>query len=145
MSSLSHLTKVNDLCLFVRDFKGSLKFYTEVFGFQVKRLQPDPDNANYVEFEFQGTSVTMWDKKGVLTVLPDEVLGGEGHHFMIAVKVPHIDIVDAIHEELTCNGATCISQPKTYEFGSRAAYYQDLEKNIWEVFAWVEGNGPGLL
>ena len=48
-------------------------------------------------------------------------------------------------KELTANGVECIQQPTTYEFGSRAAYFLDYEKNIWEVFAWKEGNGPGLL
>lgn len=63
MSKLDKLTKLNDICLFVKDFQGALKFYTEKFGFQVKRLQPTPENANYAEFEFHGTAVTLWDKK----------------------------------------------------------------------------------
>ena len=50
MSKLDKLTKLNDICLFVKDFQGALKFYTEKFGFQVKRLQPTPENANYAEF-----------------------------------------------------------------------------------------------
>ena len=55
MSKLEMLTKLNDICLFVKDFQGALKFYTEKFGFKVKRLQPDPEHANYAEFEFHGT------------------------------------------------------------------------------------------
>ena len=92
MSSLEKLTKLNDICLFVDDFWGSLNYYVEKFGFRVIRLQPDPEHANYI-----------------------------------------------------ANGVECIQQPTTYEFGSRAAYFLDYEKNIWEVFAWKEGNGPGLL
>lgn len=145
MSSLKKLTKLNDICLFVHDFKGSLEHYTKGFGFQVKRLQPNAENANYVEFDFNGTTVTMWDIAGVKACVDETYLGGEGHHFMLAVKVPHIKDVDAIYEELTENGVTCIAPPKTFEFGSRAAYFTDLEGNIWEVFAWLEGNGPGLL
>ena len=64
---------------------------------------------------------------------------------MLAVKVPQTDDVDAIYEELVSNGAKCIAPPRTFEFGSRAAYFADFEGNIWEVFAWLEGNGPGLL
>ena len=99
MSSLEKLTKLNDICLFVDDFWGSLNYYVEKFG----------------------------------------------HHFMLAVKVPALADVDAIYQELIANGVECIQQPTTYEFGSRAAYFLDYEKNIWEVFAWKEGNGPGLL
>lgn len=145
MQPLEKLAKINDICLYVNDFKGSLNFYTNKFGFTVKRLQPNPENPNYVEFEFQGSSVTMWDKKGVCEVLDEKYLGGEGHHFMIAVKVPKEEDVDAIHAELTSRGVVCISPPTVYPFGSKAVYYQDHERNIWEVFAWMEGNGPGLL
>ena len=145
MSSLQKLTKVNDICLFVKDFQGSLKFYTEKFGFKVKRLQPDPEHANYAEFEFQGTSVTLWDKKGLCEVVDHTYIDGEGHHFMIAVKVPALKDVDDIYDELTANGVNCIKEPTTFEFGSRAAYFLDFEGNVWEVFAWEEGNGPGLI
>jgi uncharacterized glyoxalase superfamily protein PhnB len=64
---------------------------------------------------------------------------------MIAVKVPAIQDVDDIAKELIDNGVNCIKEPYTYVFGSRAAYFQDFEGNVWEVFAWEEGNGPGLL
>ena len=145
MSSLDKLTKLNDICLFVDDFRGSLDFYVNKFGFRIKRLQPDPEHANYVEFDFHGTAVTMWQVDGVIQAMGDEHLGPYGHHFMIAVKVPELADVDAIYEELTANGVECFQKPTTYEFGSRAAYFLDYEKNVWEVFAWVEGNGPGLL
>ena len=69
MSSLQKLRKLNDICLFVDDFKGSLNFYVEKFGFKVVRLQPDPEHANYAEFEFNGTSVTLWQKDGVIEAM----------------------------------------------------------------------------
>ena len=145
MSSLQKLRKLNDICLFVDDFKGSLNFYVEKFGFKVVRLQPAPENANYAEFEFNGTSVTLWQKDGVIEAMGNEHLGEYGHHFMIAVKVPEMKDVDDIYEELTANGVECFQKPTTYPFGSRAAYFLDYEKNVWEVFAWEEGNGPGIL
>lgn len=145
MSELSKLTRINDICLFVRDFQGSLKFYTEKFGFKVKRLQPDETNPNYAEFDFHGTSVTLWHTEGLFQVVDRKHIEGDGHHFMIAVKVPEVQDVDKIHAELIQNGVSCIGEPRTFEFGSRAAYYQDFENNVWEVFAWEEGNGPGLL
>ena len=60
MSSLEKLTKLNDICLFVDDFWGSLNYYVEKFGFRIIRLQPDPEHANYAEFDFNGTGVTLW-------------------------------------------------------------------------------------
>lgn len=145
MSKLSMLTKINDICLYVNDFQGSLNFYKEKFGFKVKRFQPNEENANYVEFDFHGTSITLWDKKGVCEILESKYLDVIGHHFMIAVKVSTLEDVDDISNELISNGVTCIKKPTTFEFGSRAAYFLDFEKNIWEVFSWEKSDGPGLL
>lgn len=145
MCKLEQLTKINDICLFVKDFRGALQFYTEKFGFKVKRLQPDAEHANYAEFEFHGTAITLWDKSGLCEVIDRKYIDGDGHHFMIAVKVSAMQDVDDIARELIGNGVKCIKEPYTYGFGSRAAYFQDFEGNVWEVFAWEEGNGPGLL
>jgi len=145
MSALEKLTTLNDICLYVKDFDACLRYYTEKFGFRVKRLQPDAEHANYVEFEFHGTGVTMWQIDGVLALLDRDMLGPLGHHYMIAVKVPKLSDVDEIASELIGRGVKCLRMPETYPFGSRAAYFADYEENIWEVFAWEEGNGPGLL
>lgn len=136
---LQLLTKLNDICLFVRDFEKSVQFYTEKMGFEIIRRQP-----GYVEFDFAGTSVTLWDEEGVYTAIPKEELGAQGHHFMIAVRVPELEDVDDICYELCKRGVHCIARPKTFEWGSRAAYFKDNNENIWEVFAWEEGLGPGL-
>jgi catechol 2,3-dioxygenase-like lactoylglutathione lyase family enzyme len=145
MSALDRITKINDICLFVRDFEGSLKFYKEKFGFKPKRLQPDEENANYVEFDFAGTTVTLWARSGLYDIIDSKYVEGAGHPFMIAVKLPALADVDAIHGEFTERGVTCIKAPETYGFGSRAAYYLDYEENVWEFFAWESGDGPGLL
>lgn len=144
-NSLEKLRRINDICFYVKDFKGSLKFFTEKFGFEVKRLQPTPETANYAEFDFQGTTFSMWERSAVCGVLDEKHLGGEGHNFMIAIKVPSLEDVDNIYKELTGRGVECIRTPQTYPFGARASYYLDNERNIWEVFAWVDANGPGLL
>jgi len=139
-ADLSLLRKINDLCLFVPDIEEAVEFYTEKMGFEIIRRQP-----GYVQFDFQGTSLTMWQEDGVYRAVKKEYLGGEGNHFMIAIKVPTLEDVDNLHEELVSRGVECISEPETYPFGSRAVYFRDINKNIWEVFAWVEGDGPGLL
>jgi predicted enzyme related to lactoylglutathione lyase len=144
-SILSKIDRVNDICLFVEDFKGSVEFFTKQFGLKLKRLQPDGIDPNYGEFDFKGTTVTLWDKKGVTGVIDRKYIDGGGHHFMIAVRVPEVSDVDAIHGELVRRGVVSIKAPETYEFGSRAAYVLDHEKNVWEIFAWIKDNGPGLL
>lgn len=137
---LEKLTQLNDICLFVDDLAACEAFYTEKLDFTVKRVQP-----GYREFEFQGTSVTMWERTGVFAAMPEEALGPKGHRFMLAVRVPTNAEVDEIWEELMKRGVPAVTPPKTYPWGARAAYFTDPEGNIWEVFAWEEGLGPGLL
>lgn len=134
------LKKLNDICLFVQNFEESVLFYTEKMRFEIIRRQP-----GYVEFDFVGTSVTLWNEEGVYAAIGKEELGGPGHHFMLAVRVPQLEDVDDIISDLESRGVKIISRPRTYAWGSRAAYFKDNSENIWEVFAWEEGPGPGLL
>lgn len=134
------LTKLNDICLFVDDLEETAAFYTTKLGFAVRRRQP-----GYIEFEFRGTSVTLWENRGVSAAIPESDRGGDGHHFMLAVRVPHLENVDMIASTLKQRGVVFISEPQTYPWGARAAYFKDNNGNIWEIFAWQEGDGPGLL
>ncbi|MDR1965539.1 MAG: VOC family protein, partial [Synergistaceae bacterium] len=124
MGALDGLNKLNDICLFVSDFQGSLKFFTEKFGFRIKRLQPDAERANYAEFDFQGASVTMWEKSGgVYEAIGERYVEGPGHPFMIAIRVPEAGDVDEIYRELGSRGVECLLPPTTFPFGARASYY----------------------
>ncbi len=138
--ALEMLTKLNDICIFVSNIERSVKFYTQKLGFKIKRRQP-----GYVEFNFQGTSVTLWQANGVQQAIPSEHLGENGHHFMLAVRVPTMNDVDRIWKELSKKGVDFISLPETYLWGARAIYFKDIEGNIWEVFAWEKDEGPGLI
>ncbi|MBS4208207.1 VOC family protein [Bacillus sp. FJAT-50079] len=140
MADLNMLTKLNDICFYVPDLEEAVQFYTEKMGFEIRRRQP-----GYVEFLFQGTSLSLWQVDGVYHAVKKEHLGAIGHHFMMAINVPTIKDVDELHEELIGRGVECIAPPKTFPFGARAVYFKDIIGNIWEVFAWVEGNGPGIL
>lgn len=143
---LDELNKLNDICLFVDDFKAALTFFTEVFGFKVKRLQPTPEDANYAEFEFRSASVTIWERAAVeRDAIPAEFLGPKGHPYMLAIRVPTVEDVTAIHDELKSRGVIVAREPVDYDFGTRATYLLDCEENIWEVFAWFADDGPGLL
>ena len=132
--ALDKLAKINDICLFVKDFEGSIEFFTEKFD--LKRLPPDSDNIHYARFNFLGTILTLWDKRHVCEVIDHKYIDGEGHHFMIAIQVPGTRDVDDIHSALTARGVVCVKPPEDYSFGTRSAYFLDHEKNIWEVFAW---------
>lgn len=140
MGNLKQMTKINDICLYADDFEMMKKFYVEMFDFEIIRCQPDPSLPNYIEFDFQGTSLTLWEKTGVLKVLKEEDLGSNGHHFMLAIRVPETRDVDEIYDILIKRGVHCLKEPKSYPFLCRAAYFQDPEQNIWEVFAYLNEN-----
>lgn len=118
------LNKINDICLYVDEFQATVKFYQEVFGFKLKRLQPGPalKESNYAEFDFDGTSITLWEKSSVQrdTVLVDYLGERNSFNFMIAIRVEEIDDVDEMFAFVTEKGAKSISRPKNYDFGSRA-------------------------
>lgn len=141
------VVRLNDICIFVKDFWGSYEYYTKVFGLKPKRYQPDKENATYVEFEFQDSTVTMWEKSAVIRdAIPAEYLGDEtSHNYMVAIKLSTVEEVTKMYKELKERGAKVIKAPVDYEFGTRAVYLQDHENNIWEIFAWFEGDGPGLV
>lgn len=145
MSALDKIKRINDICLYVEHFNESRKFFEEKFGFKVKRLQPDEQNANYCEFSFADTTVSMWERGAVRDLLGGEYIDGGGHPFMIAIRLESLSDVDDVYDEFSKRGVKCIKPPVTYDFGARSAYFLDYENNIWEMFAWEEGLGPGLL
>ena len=64
---------------------------------------------------------------------------------MVAIRLESLSDVDDVYDELLIRGVKCIKPPVTYGFGARSAYFLEYENNIWEMFAWQEGLGPGLL
>lgn len=151
---LGKLANLNDICLFVQDMDKSIDFYQNKLNFRIIRQQPvytdefgnplEEEMIGYVEFDFNGTNLTLWRETGVYRALKKEFLGEKGNHFMLAVKVDSFQEVDDICSELVKNGVELLTEAITYEWGSRAVYFKDPDNNIWEVFAWQEGSGPGL-
>ncbi|GEM_PF-622520 len=150
MSYKDKLDNINGICFFPRDFEASRKFFEEVWGFKPRRVQPPSaetgDAVSYVDYAFRGTVIALWDRKEAGPILGEQAISGEGHNYMTAVKLNKVEDIDAVYEEFTAKGVVCISKPETFSFGSRAAYFLDNEKNIWEFFAWCEGgDGPALV
>ena len=146
MSAVEKLDNIEAICFFPKDFDGSRKFFEEKWGFRPKRIQPTVENPNFIEYSFRGATIAIWARDAVAEIMGEENLMDEAHNFMAAIKVPRVEDVDEIYEDFTAKGVVCISKPETFGFGSRAAYFLDYERNIWEIFAWVEGgDGPALV
>ena len=153
MSYKDKIDNIEAICLFPRDFEASRRFYEDVFGFQPKRIQkdgvdPTVENPNFIEYQFHGATFALWARDAVADIMGEENLNAPvaAHNFMTAVRLKRVDEVDELYEEFKKRGVQCLSKPTTYHFGSRAAYYQDLEGNIWEFYAWCDGkDGPSLV
>lgn len=147
------IDNIEAICLFPKDFAASRKFYEEVFGFQPKRIQkdgvdPTVQNPNFIEYQFHGATFALWSRDAVRDIMGENNLNepSSAHNFMTAVRLHNLEDVDLIYEEFVKRGVKCLSKPTTYHFGSRAAYYQDIEGNIWEFYAWCNGkDGPSLV
>ena len=146
-SSFIPTAKINDICFFSSDFFKSLEYFQQVFGFKVKRAQPDSIHPTYIEFEFSGTPITIWNRTNVISdAIPERFLGPPGTpNLRTAIKLDTPEQVTETFNRLKDRGAKVACEPKDFHFGSRACYLLDYEDNIWEIFAWFEGNGPGLL
>ena len=153
MSYKDKIDNIEAICLFPKNFEESRKYYETVFGFEPKRIQnegvdPTVENPNFIEYEFAGASFALWAKDATAEIMGDDNL--KEHvvpaNFMIAIKVDTPEDVDLVHKGLTENGVKCLSEPTNYHFGSRAAYYQDIEHNVWEIYTWLDGkDGPSLV
>ena len=153
MSYQDKIDNIEAICLFPKDFEASRRFYEDVFGFQPKRIQkdgvdPTVENPNFIEYQFHGATFALWARDAVADIMGEENLKAPvmAHNFMIAVRVKNVDDVDLVHKGFMERGVKCLSVPTTHHFGSRAAYYQDIEGNIWEIYAWCDGkDGPSLV
>lgn len=132
---LQQLLKMNDICLFVKDFDRAVKFYTEVFGMECTFLRRGPTHGDYAMFRFCGTELTLWSRDGINEILGEDFLHGTGGCFMIAIRVAEHKNVDELAELLIARGAKCLKAPETYPLGFRACYFTDCENYVWEIFS----------
>lgn len=101
---LQQLLKMNDICLFVKDFDRAVKFYTEVFGMECTFLRRGPTYGDYAMFRFCGTELTLWSRDGINEILGEDFLHGTGGCFMIAIRVAEHKNVDELAELLIARG-----------------------------------------
>ena len=132
---LNQLRQINDICLFVKDFDQTVKFYTEVFGMKCLSIRRGPTHGSYAEFSFCGTELTLWSRDGIEEILGKDFFCGNGGCFMIAIRLAEQKDVDALSALLLSRGAVCLKKPETYPFGFRACYFADCENNVWEIFS----------
>lgn len=111
-------------CLLVDDFDRSLNFYKNTLGLTVKS-----QDGKFADFEFGNTSIAIFEKSGATAMFPVKYMG-KGGGVVLAVQV---DNFDEVIKELKSKQVEIFEGPKTTEWGQTVLYFQDPDKNIWEV------------
>lgn len=132
MASVFGEARVSDFALFVPDLDRSVAFYTDVFGLEVHRR-----DIGFVELSAGGMTLALWETADAEASLGLERIPQSGYHVMIALHVETVAEVDGISATLKARGVRFLDGPKTYAWNAHAAYFQDPDANMWEVYTWV--------
>ena len=116
--------------LLVDDYRGMLRFYSEVMGFAV-RLEAPPDDPGYAEFESEPAVLSIY-KRGLMN---DAVRGGVMSAAGDAsVLIFEVESVDDEVRRLTGLGVEMVTQPHNQEaWVLRVAHLRDPEGNLIEL------------
>lgn len=122
--------QINNVLLFVHDLKQSLAFYHDKLGLAIKTQE-----EGYVEFQLEGAILGLVAlQEGAKMISEEAVIGSRGtaRAFSLAATV---EDVDKVFKTLSKNGVKFIKEPFTQSWGQRTAYFEDPDKNIWEIHA----------
>lgn len=122
---------INMLGIITNNIQIMKQFYSEVLGFEVLIEMDD-----YVEFKNDGVRFALSTTSVMKKITADSSYDQEkkGQSLELAFKVDTEAEVDSTIKALLEKGAHIIMEPKTMEWGQRAAFFADPDGNIHEVF-----------
>lgn len=123
--------KLDGIGLFVDDMKTMIKFYRDVFGFEIKEAE-DAVNVYLIK---DGTLFMLYERKNFekMTSRKYEYLKGLNGHFEIALYVDTFEEVDIEFAKAVSKGATPVLEPTDEPWGQRTCYIADPEGNLIEI------------
>jgi uncharacterized protein len=129
---LAGLNRITDIALFVSDLPRAIAFYRDLMDLELKRL-----HTGFAEFWMEGTILALWEEADVQRALDFADAPRCGPHAMIAIRMDTAAAVDAVHAELAARGVVFRSPPNTYPWQAHAAYFNDPDDNLWEIYCWI--------
>jgi catechol 2,3-dioxygenase-like lactoylglutathione lyase family enzyme len=130
---------VTGCCFLVGDLERSVAFYTERVGFELARKAP-----GFAQYRPQGgVHVSTWETAHFCgaTGLPGAV-PRRLNKAMGGLLVASASDVEAAYEQLRGRGVAFPKPPMLYEWNAYAAYFQDPDGNVWEIYCWGAGGPP---
>jgi len=111
-------------CLLVNSFEKSLSFYRDTLGLEINLT----DNK-FADFKLEGTSLAIFEKESATSMFPKEYIGNGGG-IVLGFQVEN---VEKICKVLESKGIKIFEGPKKTPWVQTVAYFNDPDKNIWEI------------
>lgn len=128
--------KLDGIGIFVNDMGKMIRFYRDVFGFEIKEAE-NTDNVYLIK---DGTLFMLYERKNfeVMTSRKYEYVNGFNGHFEIALYVDTFEEVDEAYNKVIALGATSVLEPTTEPWGQRTCFIADPEGNLIEIGSFNE-------
>jgi catechol 2,3-dioxygenase-like lactoylglutathione lyase family enzyme len=94
-------------------------------------------DTGFAEFWMEGAILALWEEADVRRALDFADAPRRGPHAMIAIRLDSAAAVDAACAALVARGVLFRSPPKTYPWQAYAAYFNDPDDNLWEIYCWI--------
>ncbi len=123
--------KLDGFGLFVKDMAAMVRFYRDVFGFEIK----EDENTSNVFLVKDGTLFMLYRRTDFEKMVnkPLNYANGINGHYEIALSVENYAAVDKTFQRVTASGAKPVLEPTTEPWGQRTCYIADPEGNLIEI------------
>ena len=124
---------ITSVCLFVRNLKQCLEYYSRALEMKATRLDIEGGFAN---FSGTGSDFSMWDLEWTENSIgyKSAKLISPYQGVVINCQVPSIDAVESKYEELRHCEIEIISPPEVRDWGDYSVFLSDPEGNLWSIF-----------
>lgn len=121
--------RIHLITLAVGDFERSLKFYTEILGWQPASL-----NDDIVFFDLgNGIQLALYPREKLAEDATVSPQGSGFPGFTLSHNTRSEAEVDEIIQQLESKGVTIVKQPQKVFWGGYSSYFADPDGHLWEV------------
>jgi catechol 2,3-dioxygenase-like lactoylglutathione lyase family enzyme len=120
------------VALFVPDLERSLSFYREVMGFDIERSE-----KGFAELTSDGVALSLWELADAEASIGLVKQPQSGYRVLIAIHLETAAEVDEMAGALAERGVRFVAGPKTFPWNAHAAYFEDPDGNLWQLYTWM--------